>query len=395
MYLLPLHQLHGLIFCLPWWSMPRAKRQSTAAASAAEPQHAKRQRRPQGTDQTAVDPPPIPSTSNLGQQATNGQDVASIAAMAAEIAVNKVLATLSEQGILSPQQPANADRPPNQGSDPQPGPSTAPVAQPPVTEEVATTALNALLYSDGKGECNSLQSNVHKNASHLVSTPLGYHVEDRVKAQIWANQYVDYKALLPGNLDKQFAFKLSTHSGQPTVQVAAQDDTRSINNIDKWLTAHNTYTYIYIQRYPKAAAPLLKYSEIVRDLAKRSGPAAFRYYDETFRALRQSMPDLRFEVPHQEIWMTAMSMRPFQYNPQASSQNQPFRAKSSVSNRAIPKGYCYSYNSAGTHCKAQNCQYKHLCPQCHEQHPKFKCGQNTTPAKQPKQLAAANPSKAK
>ena len=45
---------------------------------------------------------------------------------------------------------------------------------------------------------------------------------------------------------------------------------------------------IYIERKPEDAPHLLKYCSIVRENAASSGDAAWKYYDENFRKLRQS-----------------------------------------------------------------------------------------------------------
>jgi len=239
---------------------------------------------------------------------------------------------------------------------------------------LAQTAVNALMYQNGNVPLLS------QPANNLASTPLGYHVDDKVKSKIWSNQYVDYKVLLPGHYDTQYGIQLVTNqSGTQSLKFTPTTDAHPITNIDKWATAHNTFSYIFIQKFPHAAPALLKYAEIIRDLARRFGPAAFQFYDENFRALRQSNPDLPFEVPHHELWMRAATMKTVPKNNTSPNTNQPFRP--SAQGYQVPRGFCYAFNKPNTHCKTPSCPYKHMCPTCNQPHPKFKCSATNQPAR--------------
>ena len=77
--------------------------------------------------------------------------------------------------------------------------------------------------------------------------------------------------------------------------------------------------------------------------------AASTYYDETNCSRHESCPLLRFDVPHQEMWMKATSRKA---TTQAPHSHQPFRSTQSFpSSRSTPKGYCYSYNIQGVYCQ--------------------------------------------
>ena len=109
--------------------MPRAKRSSTRAASAAEPGYGKRGRQPRAHQQ--------PLTSSGGIEQAPGQspgdgnivDVVGVAARAADMAVDRILNRLMEVGVLK------------DDSDPQPV-----VDSQPEMEVAAEHAVNALVY---------------------------------------------------------------------------------------------------------------------------------------------------------------------------------------------------------------------------------------------------------
>lgn len=385
--------------------MPRTKRQSTGAASSAEPQHARKKRRvmdtssePRDTRKTRRTPKPpdarpsAPLQADPTTQADTTHDVEpsipattiqAITAAAAESATKAVLEKLGEMGLL--RQPTDGNTAPN---------NTPPVPADDNTELAAQT-VQALLYGENTpGECDLTPTCTQP--PELMSTPLGYHVDAKQRAKIWSDQYVDYKHLLPGNHAQQYSVKVGPdNGGSQSLRLYTQQDTRPISNIDTWCTAHNIYTYIYLQKHPNAAPALIKYSEIVRDLAKRFGSQAFSYYDENFRSLRQANPNLRFDTPHHELWIKATTHKPLASinSPQPFRNNKFSNQQTPSSQGGIPKGYCFNYNKPGTFCKVANCQFRHSCPDCNQQHPKFKCTQNKPMSSANPQSAASNASR--
>ena len=53
---------------------------------------------------------------------------------------------------------------------------------------------------------------------------------------------------------------------------------KHINSTEMWVAAYQIFVGVYTQRYPVEAPFLMKYSEIIRDLAARG--YNWRYYDE-------------------------------------------------------------------------------------------------------------------
>lgn len=218
--------------------------------------------------------------------------------------------------------------------------------------------------------------------SQLSSLPLAYHVTERVKNQVTTHQYVDLKSLLPGDKGLKYTIKLNEGSdSQPSVHFESNSNASYIRDIEVWSTAFHIFQAIYLQVYPSMAVPLLKYSETIRDLAKRFGFYAAQYYDQTFRQLKQAEPSLPWERVHVELWVKASSTRNSFRNSvyQPTTQSRVTQARSAFQAPTnVPKGFCWSFHRQGVRCFRQQCPYKHLCPNCYTPHPIFTCKKQTT-----------------
>ncbi|XP_048580426.1 uncharacterized protein LOC116608298 [Nematostella vectensis] len=95
---------------------------------------------------------------------------------------------------------------------------------------------------------------------------------------------------------------------------------------------------------------------------KAPGPD-WRYYDETFRTLRQVNPSLfAWANIHSELWLRSH----VSVTKSASTGRIPNK-----SHQAIPKGFCYRFHS-GKACSS--CNFKHACYLCSAgSHPATKC----------------------
>ena len=59
--------------------------------------------------------------------------------------------------------------------------------------------------------------------------------------------------------------------------------------IHQWLTAFNVFVAVYTANAPNSISSLMKYCEVVRDIAAKQGH--WHYYGEQFRFLHQSKPE--------------------------------------------------------------------------------------------------------
>ena len=178
-------------------------------------------------------------------------------------------------------------------------------------------------------------------------------VTDKLKNKIWNNEFVEFS-----NLNMHF-----TQQEEVSVQVAGTNI--SINkpkemkqlSIGQWLTAFHTFMDVYIQRYPDDMSGLLYYCNLIRDLDRAYGVAAFHFYDRTFRAHRQSQP-LPWGVMHTELWVKAATV------------NATAVVKANAPTK-IGK-HCINFNKING-CSYRNCRFLHICSHCGKKHPKTQC----------------------
>ena len=123
-----------------------------------------------------------------------------------------------------------------------------------------------------------------------ISTPISQQVSNKIKKKIWKNQYIDLGSLLP-----RTAFTTSTNTNfsmqldaKSTISLVPNQNLRKIYTIGQWTTAFIRFTAIYAERFPVEAPQLLKYAEIVRDLARRNTGQAWLVYDQQFCMLHEN-----------------------------------------------------------------------------------------------------------
>lgn len=119
-----------------------------------------------------------------------------------------------------------------------------------------------------------------------VTFDLDSRVSDRLKAKIWANEYIDFGS--PHNTPEETKYRLSVEqdNDNPSLCFEHVKPKRKNLTIDQWLTAFNVFVDVYTAMAPNFISFLMKKCEVVRDIAAKQGN--WRYYDEQFRFLRQS-----------------------------------------------------------------------------------------------------------
>ena len=113
----------------------------------------------------------------------------------------------------------------------------------------------------------------------------------------------------------------------------------------------------------------MKYCEVVRDLANKSENWIF--YDEQFRYLRQSSPDLYpWDQIHWKLWLRAMTNFWAKSPPFTGSDRTTPRGRFRISTPPFPRGTCWAFHS-GRHCRGY--QYEHVRFKCGAKHPATQC----------------------
>lgn len=127
---------------------------------------------------------------------------------------------------------------------------------------------------------------------------------------------------------------------------------------------------IYSREHAHQTAQLMKYGEIVRDLAQRR--ASWSYYDTQFWMLRESMI-IPWDRIHTEFWIMSTS----QPTPQSFRSSHKHN-RNNTQNRSgrYLQNTCWVYNKR-THCHNQQCPHSHVCSYCRGHHPATKCSYNS------------------
>lgn len=121
-----------------------------------------------------------------------------------------------------------------------------------------------------------------------LDIPIDMNVSDTPKTKIWSQEYVEFGLLL--NNKRAFQFSSMSFQWHSIINWAnlslhwsqIKSQSTSIQLIcGSQLT--NFFVGVYTQKYPLQAPALMKYGDIVKDLAARG--YNWRYYDENFRYL--------------------------------------------------------------------------------------------------------------
>ena len=159
-----------------------------------------------------------------------------------------------------------------------------------------------------------------------ISTAISLQIPHKIKKKIWRNQFIDLALLLPrtsilSDNNTNFLLQLSSKAQISLVP----NHTRKIFNIETWTSAFLRFMAVYTEMFPMEAPHLLKYTEIVRDLARRSPGLSLYLYDQQFRMLRETV-QIPWGRSHPEFWVMASNshmQRPFRSNFR-SSRTQSF-----------------------------------------------------------------------
>lgn len=214
-----------------------------------------------------------------------------------------------------------------------------------------------------------------------ISTAISLQIPHKIKKKIWRNQFIDLAILLPrtymSNNNTNFHLQLSSKAQLSLVP----NQNRKILNIETWTSAFLRFMAIYTELFPMEAPQLLKYTEIVRDLARRSLGLSWYLYDQQFRMLRETV-----QIPwgrlHTEFWIMASnspSQRPFRNNFR-TSRNLRFNSQSR--NNKFIEFTCWTYNRRGF-CGDRACKFQHKCGLCKGPHTATNCTSQGKSALQP------------
>ena len=109
-----------------------------------------------------------------------------------------------------------------------------------------------------------------------ISVPLSSRVSAKLKAKIFANEYVDLGALLSSSRNNEGEYPLSMapsegSSSRPQITLEPLQNAKRIQSIQQWVSAFNIFVSVYSEKFTAETQQLMKYCEVVRDLAQKAG----------------------------------------------------------------------------------------------------------------------------
>ena len=211
--------------------------------------------------------------------------------------------------------------------------------------------------------------------------PVDLKVPDKLKQQIWNNQYIDLALLLDPTLEKvKPNFQFVTDDNTDSVHLATNKQPKQITSLGQWCSAFQIFITILCQKFPNQLPLLMTYMATIKNLSHKNGN--YILYDQEFRYLRQTM-NLPWNVTHSALWCDCRI--PDNKN---SSSNKQNKSKTNTTQRPSnktsehPNGYCFRYHNYGKFGR-KSCDFTHACynKECNNAiHPIFKCPHKSTPS---------------
>ena len=268
--------------------MPPSKRSSTKTSAGTAPR-AKRGCSSAATSVAISDSVTLPasdatSSSNSG---TVSIDVAALSATVSAVVTEALKTTLSSQtltGILKTTGPPIPLEPLALESSSSVGAA--------VTAEVADILQDGHASGTNRGGAPTILNDSRPQSTFTsISVPLSSRVSAKLKAKIFANEYVNFGALLSSSPNNEGKYSLSMapsegSSSRPQINLEPLQNAKLIQSIQQWVSAFNIFVSVYSEKFTAETPRLMKYCEVVRDLAQKAGD--WIWYDEQFRYLRQT-----------------------------------------------------------------------------------------------------------
>ena len=140
-----------------------------------------------------------------------------------------------------------------------------------------------------------------KNTFLSEGIPLSNIVPEKVKNQIWANEFIDFALLLKSNIsntdDDQYTIKFETKKGGTAFSGACSKCKEE--HSDQWTSAFQIYVAIYTERVPKDTPALMKYGSVIRGARNILADSLSRLQVDKFKALAPGMNPEPIPLPVQ------------------------------------------------------------------------------------------------
>ena len=288
-------------------------------------------------------------------------------------------------------QPPLPQHPVPQHPGPQPPvPQLPQLAQPPVEQGEGIAVNNVVLpHADQGIDFNNLVNVNERNVQHgeayrpqgvkQLGAPLGKFVDVGLKVKIWRGEFIDLPLLLSntGSGGATQPLSLFNIDGQLCLKSQAVKP-KEIYNIEKWTAAFFVFMSIYLQQHPQRAIELIKYTDLIRNLAQRFPGTGWVMYDKEFRLEQAIDPSRSWAHYDSDLFLEKLAMPVFAIQQQSGRRGgAPWDNSQVTQGRVNNSQYCFDFNKGN--CRRRNCFYPHKCSICLRLgHNKLSCtaGQN-------------------
>lgn len=243
------------------------------------------------------------------------------------------------------------------------------------TSTLTTPGLASAIVQESLGAAQSSLSGELQVVTPVVpaqlfvspSLPIDARVSEKLCLKVWNNEYFDFGALLSNPVfDSKYQVTVSNSDKGQMPSSCLEPVARAKKNlsVETWLSCFHIFVGVHTSKYPHEAPVLMKYGEVVQDLAARG--FYWKFYDENFRFLTQAQPaSFPWGSIHWELWLHA------KHSTVKKPQQPPPPARPKLIGQSTPKGYCFKFHK-GVECVAR-CAFKHSCYKCEVSHPVSQC----------------------
>jgi len=199
----------------------------------------------------------------------------------------------------------------------------------------------------------------------------GATLDSKIKAKIWANEFVELGSLVPKN---QLPPGLNIHSeaGASSQFSITSAKVRQPSNVNEWHRWFAIYAAVYTQKYPTEAPGLFTYITRIFKL-KDTHPNTYiwREYDAQFRRVR-AFVSLPWHIQNLQI-LNDLDVNVSKSNVNVSNNNKNKSNSSTGGGSQKSEKICFEYNKP-TGCTSASCKFAHRCSNCGiKNHPKTRC----------------------
>ena len=183
--------------------------------------------------------------------------------------------------------------------------------------------------------------------------PIDLHLSDKVKAQIWQDEYIDFSQLLPtNNQNDPMALGVQSQNSCNEVVMMPNRQKKTLS-FQEWSSAWNIYSGIYLAKpnpQEGLCTALAKHFDVVQGLSRNN--TGWQFYDHNFR-LMVAKGLAQWGSVHAELLVEAKLLL-----------TSPALTGKRTSNNHIPHGSCIRFHRTGHWRFQDDCKWSHTCVNC-------------------------------